>query len=89
MNTLFGRFGDHGKYWRHVYKGLLLLDYLLRNGNEQIIREARVRQIEIQTLAHFQHIDEDGRDQGVSGIKLLPLLSPSNSRSSRTFAPDC
>ena len=30
MNTIWKRLNDNGKYWRHVYKSLLLLDYMLK-----------------------------------------------------------
>ncbi len=36
MNVIWRRLNDQGKYWRHVYKSLLLLDYLLRNGTDQV-----------------------------------------------------
>ncbi len=80
MSTIWKRLNDHGKYWRHVYKvcsvvsnssiknfqGLLLIDYLLKNGSEQVIRECRDNIIQIQTLTEFQHIEED-QDKGLSG----------------------
>jgi len=66
MNTIWKRINDPGRLWRHIYKSLLLLDYLLKNGSEQVIRETRVHLIEIQTLTQFQHIDEHDKDQGVN-----------------------
>jgi hypothetical protein len=66
METLWERINDDGKNWRHVYKGLLVLEYLLRSGSPDVIREARVKAIEIQTLKDFQHIDETGKDAGLS-----------------------
>ena len=46
---------------------MLLIDYLIRNGSEQVIRECRNHLIEIQTLTEFQHIEED-KDVGLSGM---------------------
>ena len=66
MEALWERMNDAGKFWRHVYKSLLLLEYLLRLGDENCIREARVKIIEIQTLREFQHIDDEGKDQGAN-----------------------
>lgn len=43
-----------------------MVDYLIKNGSEQVIREARDNIIQIQTLTEFQHIDED-KDVGLSG----------------------
>jgi len=51
---------------RHVYKALLLVDYLLRNGSEQVIRDCRNNVVQIQTLTEFQHIDENDKDVGLS-----------------------
>lgn len=65
MSVIWKRINDPGKYWRHVYKSLLLIDYLVRNGSEQVIRDCRNHLIEIQTLTEFQHIEED-KDVGLS-----------------------
>ena len=67
MNVIWKRLNDQGKYWRHVYKSLLLLDYLIKNGSEQVVREVKVHLVEIQTLTQFAHIDEKDKDVGVSG----------------------
>jgi len=64
--VIWKRLNDSGKNWRHVYKTLLLLDYLLRNGSERVILECRARIIEIKTLFEFQHIDEHDKDVGSS-----------------------
>jgi len=66
MAAIFRRLNDDGKYWRHVYKSLLLLEYIIKNGSEEAIREARDHIIEIQTLSEFQHIDENNKDVGVN-----------------------
>ena len=52
--------------WRHVYKALLLLDYMIKNGSEQVIQEARTHIMHIQQLDNFQ-ASEDGKDTGYSG----------------------
>jgi hypothetical protein len=49
----------------------LLVDYLLRNGSEEVVEELRHHVIQIQTLGEFQHIDEDGKDVGLSGTSYL------------------
>ncbi|XP_043828141.1 epsin-2-like [Dromiciops gliroides] len=36
MNMIWKRLNDHGKNWRHVYKALTLLDYLIKTGSEQV-----------------------------------------------------
>ncbi|XP_003419873.1 ENTH domain-containing protein 1 [Loxodonta africana] len=64
MNMLWQRLNDHGKNWRHVYKSLTLMDYLIKNGSKKVIQHCRERFCDLQTLKEFQHIDEAGKDQG-------------------------
>lgn len=60
------RLNDSGKNWRHVYKALTLLDYLLKTGSERVAHQCRENLYTIQTLKDFQYIDRDGKDQGVN-----------------------
>ncbi|EFB26752.1 hypothetical protein PANDA_002538, partial [Ailuropoda melanoleuca] len=64
MNMLWQRLNDHGKNWRHVYKSLTLMDYLIKNGSKKVIQHCREGFCNLQTLKDFQHIDEAGKDQG-------------------------
>ncbi|KAM5251224.1 ENTH domain-containing protein 1 [Hipposideros larvatus] len=64
MNMLWQRLHDHGKNWRHVYKSLTLMDYLIKNGSKKVIQHCREGFCNLQTLKDFQHIDEAGKDQG-------------------------
>jgi epsin len=66
MNALWKRLDEPGKHWRHVYKALLLLEYLIKNGSEQIPGEAKVHLLQIKTLKDFHYIDEDRKDVGLS-----------------------
>ncbi|XP_076609468.1 epsin-3 isoform X1 [Chaetodon auriga] len=66
MGMIWKRLNDHGKNWRHVYKALTLLDYLIKTGSERVAQECRESIYSIQTLRDFQYIDRDGRDQGVN-----------------------
>lgn len=36
MEMLWKRLNDHGKNWRHVYKSLVLLEYLIKTGSERV-----------------------------------------------------
>jgi hypothetical protein len=67
MNVIWKRLTEEVQYWRQPYKALTLLDFLVKMGSEQVIREARVHVMEIQSLADFQRIDSEG-DQG-SGVR--------------------
>ncbi|XP_036079454.1 epsin-3 isoform X3 [Rousettus aegyptiacus] len=66
MGMLWRRLNDSGKNWRHVYKALTLLDYLLKTGSERVAHQCRENVFTIQTLKDFQYIDRDGKDQGVN-----------------------
>lgn len=65
MGMIWKRLNDHGKNWRHVYKALTLLEYLIKTGCERVTQECRESIPIIQTLRDFQYIDRDGRDQGI------------------------
>ncbi|CAI5675655.1 unnamed protein product [Oreochromis niloticus] len=66
MGMVWKRLNDHGKNWRHVYKALTLLDYLIKTGSERVARDCRDNIYSIQTLRDFQYLDRDGRDQGLN-----------------------
>ncbi|KAK9323569.1 hypothetical protein V1517DRAFT_319733 [Lipomyces orientalis] len=66
MDMLDKRLNDKGKNWRHVMKALLVLDYCLHVGSEEVVRWSKDNIYIIKTLREFQHIDEDNKDQGMS-----------------------
>ncbi|XP_016405157.1 epsin-2-like [Sinocyclocheilus rhinocerous] len=66
MTMIWKRLNDHGKNWRHVYKALTLLDYLIKTGSERVALQCKENIFAIQTLKDFQYIDRDGKDQGIN-----------------------
>ncbi|KAJ8384707.1 hypothetical protein AAFF_G00199130 [Aldrovandia affinis] len=66
MGMIWKRLNDHGKNWRHVYKALTLLEYLIRTGSDRVAQQSRENAVTLQTLRDFQHVDRDGKDQGAS-----------------------
>ncbi|TRY93178.1 hypothetical protein DNTS_006304 [Danionella cerebrum] len=66
MGIIWKRLNDHGKNWRHVYKALSLLDYLIKCGSERVAHQCKENIYAIQTLRDFQYLDREGQDQGVS-----------------------
>ncbi|XP_061087782.1 epsin-3 isoform X2 [Conger conger] len=66
MGMIWKRLNDHGKNWRHVYKALTLLDYLIKTGSERVAQQCRENVFTVQTLRDFQYVDRDGKDQGVN-----------------------
>ncbi|KRZ97981.1 Epsin-2 [Trichinella sp. T8] len=65
MQMIWKRLNDHGKNWRHVYKSLVLLDYLIKLGSEKVAQQCRENIYAIQTLKDFQYV-EDNKDQGIN-----------------------
>ena len=63
MTMIWKRINDHGKNWRHVYKALVLLDYLIKTGSERVAQQCKENIFAIQTLKDFQFIDRDVKDQ--------------------------
>jgi epsin len=61
--VIWKRLNDHGKNWRHVYKSLVLLDHLIKYGNERVSQQCKENIFAIQTLKDFQYV-EDQKDQG-------------------------
>lgn len=66
MSVIWKRINDTGKNWRHVYKGLTVLEYLVAHGSERVIDDVREHAYQISTLSDFQYIDSSGRDQGTN-----------------------
>ncbi|XP_069050781.1 epsin-3 isoform X1 [Lepisosteus oculatus] len=66
MGMIWKRLNDSGKNWRHVYKALTLLDYLIKTGSERVAQQCKENVFAIQTLKDFQYVDRDGKDQGVN-----------------------
>ncbi|XP_076170470.1 epsin homolog lqf isoform X6 [Ptiloglossa arizonensis] len=64
MQMLWKRLNDHGKNWRHVYKALVLLEYLIKTGSEKVAQQCKENIFAIQTLKDFQYM-EGSKDQGV------------------------
>ncbi|BFF97787.1 epsin-1 [Drosophila madeirensis] len=63
MQMIWKRLNDHGKNWRHVYKALILLEYLIKIGTEKVAQQCKENIFAIQTLREFVYFEE-GKDQG-------------------------
>ncbi|KAJ7520129.1 hypothetical protein O6H91_20G068000 [Diphasiastrum complanatum] len=81
MPILWKRLRDTGKNWRHVYKGLIVLEFLLANGAPEVIDEMRDHHVfQIQPLTKFYYIEQpSGKDFGMNvrrkAESLLVLLN--------------
>lgn len=58
MQMIWKRLNDHGKNWRHVYKALVLLEYLIKTGSEKVAQQCKDNIFAIQTLKDFQYLEE-------------------------------
>lgn len=75
--------------WRQIYKvrwacqtlqvyelirqALTLLEFLVKNGSERVVDDARAHVSTIKMLRSFHYIDEKGKDQGINGEFELAL----------------
>lgn len=80
MPTIFRRFMEkEAREWRQIYKALQLLEYLVKNGSERVVDDARAHLPTIKILRNFHYIDERGKDQGINirnrARELAELLS--------------
>lgn len=65
--------------WRQIYKALQLMEFLVKNGSERVIDDARSHLSLLKMLRQFHFIDENGKDQGINvrnrSKELTDLLS--------------
>ncbi|TGZ80665.1 ENTH-domain-containing protein [Ascodesmis nigricans] len=67
MPMIYRRFTEKSsEEWRQIYKALQLLEFLIKNGAEQVIDDARAHLSTIKMLRQFHYIDQNGKDQGVN-----------------------
>ncbi|KAL9055429.1 MAG: hypothetical protein Q9206_003140 [Seirophora lacunosa] len=80
MPMIYKRFTEKSaEEWRQIYKGLQLLEFLIKNGSERVIDDARSHMSLLKMLRQFHFIDMNGKDQGVNvrnrSKELTELLS--------------
>ncbi|KAL8292816.1 hypothetical protein RQP46_000510 [Phenoliferia psychrophenolica] len=66
IETLEKRLDDKGKRWRHVFKSLLLLDYMVKNGGPNVVKYLTKNLFVVKTLHEFVYVDEHGTDRGAN-----------------------
>jgi len=65
MQMLWKRLNDHGKNWRHVYKALVLLEYLIKTGSEKVAQQCKENIFAIQTLKGMINRSDKGMIIGI------------------------
>ncbi|KAJ5933463.1 hypothetical protein N7454_005792 [Penicillium verhagenii] len=67
MPMIYKRFTDKAaEEWRQIYKGLQLLEFLIKNGSERVVDDARSHMSLLRMLRQFHYIDQNGKDQGIN-----------------------
>ena len=68
---IYKRFTEkEARQWRQIYKALQLLEYLVKNGSERVVDDARSHISMIKILRNFHYVDEKGKDQGINGARV-------------------
>ncbi|RXW23785.1 hypothetical protein EST38_g2066 [Candolleomyces aberdarensis] len=80
MPCIYGRFMEkEARQWRQIYKALVLLEYLIKNGSERVVDDARSHISTLKMLRNFHYIDDKGKDEGINvrnrSKELVELLS--------------
>ena len=52
---------DNRSNWRRTYKSLLLLDYLVKNGCERVVTNAREHIYDLRSMENYAFIDDNGK----------------------------
>ncbi|GME79691.1 unnamed protein product [Ambrosiozyma monospora] len=83
-SMIFRRFTEKSAHeWRQIYKALQLMEYLVKNGSERFIDDARANVNLVSMLKSFHYTDSKGVDQGINvrnRAKELTLLLNDESR---------
>ena len=66
MKEMWGSLDHSGKNWRQIYKGLVLLEMLIKYGVEKVVDDARSQLFRLRTLMDFTHY-EGTSDKGAGG----------------------
>ncbi|EFQ99748.1 epsin-3 [Nannizzia gypsea CBS 118893] len=67
MPMIYKRFTEKSaEEWRQIYKSLQLLEFLVKNGSERVVDDARSHISLLRMLRQFHYIDPNGKDQGIN-----------------------
>jgi hypothetical protein len=66
MGVIWKRMFQDKENWRCVYKSLLLLNYLIKNGSEKVVTSTREHLYDLRSLENYTYHDDTGKDQGIN-----------------------
>lgn len=67
MKIIWESIEGDGKTWKHTFKGLTLLEFLIKNGSERCVEAGRDRLYKLRSLQDY-NFWESGQDKG-SGVR--------------------
>ncbi|KAJ8512603.1 hypothetical protein OPV22_003037 [Ensete ventricosum] len=74
MNVLWTRLTDTGPNWRHVYKALTVIEYLVANGSERAVDDIIEHTFQISANSGFEYVEPNGKDVGINVRKKVETI---------------
>ncbi|WOK98555.1 clathrin interactor EPSIN 1 [Canna indica] len=74
MNVLWTRLTDTGPNWRHVYKALTVIEYLIANGSERAVDDILEHSFQISAISGFEYVEPSGKDVGINVRKKVETI---------------
>ncbi|KAI3967684.1 hypothetical protein MKX01_039594 [Papaver californicum] len=74
MNVLWTRLADNGSNWRHVYKALVVIEYLVAHGSETAVYDIIDHSFQISVLSTFVYVELNGKDMGINIRKRVDTI---------------
>ncbi|KAM0933604.1 putative ENTH domain, clathrin interactor EPSIN 1 [Dioscorea sansibarensis] len=74
MNVVWNRLTDTGPNWRHVYKALSVIEYLVANGSERALDDILEHSYQISSIAGFEYVEPNGKDVGINVRKKVQTI---------------
>ncbi|XP_042394201.1 clathrin interactor EPSIN 1-like [Zingiber officinale] len=74
MGVLWSRLSDTGPNWRHVYKALTVIEYLIANGSERAVDDILEHTFQISALSSFEYVEPNGKDVGINVRKKVETI---------------
>ncbi|MQL84492.1 hypothetical protein Taro_016996, partial [Colocasia esculenta] len=74
MSVLWTRLADSAPNWRHVYKALSVIEYLVANGSERAVEDISEHSFQISSLSSFEYVEPSGKDVGINVRKKVETI---------------
>ncbi|KAJ9537194.1 hypothetical protein OSB04_029927 [Centaurea solstitialis] len=74
MNVLWTRLTETDRNWRHVYKALSVIEYLVANGSERAVDDIIEHTFQISSLSCFEYVEPNGKDSGINVRKKVESI---------------